>query len=722
MGKSKKVTIGYKYYMGIHAGLARGPVDEIVEIRVGDKKAWSGSITDNAEIAIDKPDLFGGEEKEGGIKGTLAVLMGGRTQPIHSGLAAMLGGLVPAFRGVATTFFDGLVCAMSPYPKAWAYRVRRGLTGWQEDAVWYPSKAIITMADGAIKAMNPAHILYQVYTDKLMGRGLPAGRLDDASWAAAADRLYQEGFGLCLKWARQDGVDAFAQVVLDHIGGAVYTDRNTGLITLSLIRDGYDPSALPTFGPDTGLLAIDDDEASSAMKGTNEVIVTFMDPVAKEERSVRAKNTAAIHSAGGAVSTVSKDFSGIPTASLALRVAHRELQAASGYLKRFKVRLDRRGGTIVPAGLFRISDPSRGLSNIVLRAGRVEYGTTTNGTITVTAVQDMFGLPTTVFEAPDPSGYIPPSTAPAPATLQRCMEVPYRELAQLVGSAESQAQDALAGFLFAMASAPTVMSQSFDLVTRVGSSGAYTKRDDGAWCPTAVLLDSMTRQATSAVLGSGVDLDDVQVGTAALIDDEIVRVDSINPSTGAITVARGCIDTVPAPHASGARVWFYDGFGGIDSTEYTSGLTVYAKLLTRTPSGALAESAASAMSVLFSGRAGKPYPPGAFKINGGWWPATVSGDITIAWAHRDRIIQADQLIGFTAGSIGPEPGVLYRLRIYGNGTLRRTVSDLSVSSFTYTAAMEAADGGPWATVRIILDSVRSGIYSAQVHDWTVSRI
>ncbi len=44
MGKSKKVTIGYKYYMGIHAGLARGPVDEIVEIRVGDKKHGQAAL------------------------------------------------------------------------------------------------------------------------------------------------------------------------------------------------------------------------------------------------------------------------------------------------------------------------------------------------------------------------------------------------------------------------------------------------------------------------------------------------------------------------------------------------------------------------------------------------------------------------------------------------------------------------------------------------------
>ena len=138
MGKKKKVTIGYRYFMGIHAGLSPGPLDEIVEIRVGDKTAWQGSITSNAEININQPDLFGGEEKEGGIVGTLAVLMGAPEQSIHARLATMLGGIVPAFRGVASTFFDGMVCAMSAYPKPWSYRVRRITSGWDGEC-WYPT-------------------------------------------------------------------------------------------------------------------------------------------------------------------------------------------------------------------------------------------------------------------------------------------------------------------------------------------------------------------------------------------------------------------------------------------------------------------------------------------------------------------------------------------------------------------------------------------------------
>ncbi|MDP8171623.1 phage tail protein [Pasteurella skyensis] len=78
---SKKVTVGYRYYWDIHSGLGRGPVDEIVEIRVDDKTAYStvpGEITQTKAIYINKPKLFGGDDTggEGGIVGRMEVLMG----------------------------------------------------------------------------------------------------------------------------------------------------------------------------------------------------------------------------------------------------------------------------------------------------------------------------------------------------------------------------------------------------------------------------------------------------------------------------------------------------------------------------------------------------------------------------------------------------------------------------------------------------------------------
>lgn len=720
MGKKSKVVIGFRYFFGVHMALGRGPIDEIVEIRGADKEIFKGSITGNTELRIDKPNLFGGDEKEGGIQGTLTVLMGARTQPVHARLAAMLGGAVSAFRGVSTVFYDGLICAMSPYPKPWSFRVRRILNGWQGGTAWYAEKAVVSLAGGAVKAMNPAHILYQLYTDRSFGRGLPAVKLDDAAWRAAADIFYAEGMGLCLKWSRQDQISKFAQTVLDHVGAAVFTSRATGSIVIRPIRDNYNIDDLPHFSPDTGLLGIDEDEIGGVTGSVNEVVVRYKDPTTGQERAVRAKNLGAIHAAGGAVRTTSLDMFGIPTAELAQRVAQRELRANSAP-RRLKLRLDRRGTRVEPGGVFTISDPRYGIARMVLRAGRCDYGTMAEGTVTINAVLDVFGLPATSFIAPEPAGYTPPSGVPVAATLRKAMEAPYRELVQQLGSAEAQGQDPSAGFVMVAAVSPMSMALGYELASRIGSAPFAITASNNAFCPSAVLAAALTPGGTAVSLVGASNLDGVRVGTAAIVGDEIVRVDAIDPLTGTCTLGRGCADTVPVSHAEGARIWFYDDYAAAPQQEFTQTVQVQTRVLTRTGSGLLNVDIAPTDTVTMQGRAAKPYPPGQVRFNGQAWPASITGELSVSWAHRDRVLQADQLVDAEASSIGTAVGITYRLRVYTGTTLRRTYSGLPGTSKTYTSADEAADGGPFSSLRIVLDCEKDGVYSHQAVEWTVTR-
>jgi hypothetical protein len=148
-------TVGYRYLFGIHMGIGRGPVDELCEIKVGDKRAWLGSVTSNASVPIDAYTLFGGEDKEGGVRGTLEVMMGGPTQTAGGGLTTMLGGQLPGYRRMFTVFFDGIVAMINPYPKPWKFRVRRALQGW-DGPVFRPDLAIVPMvAETDVDASQP---------------------------------------------------------------------------------------------------------------------------------------------------------------------------------------------------------------------------------------------------------------------------------------------------------------------------------------------------------------------------------------------------------------------------------------------------------------------------------------------------------------------------------------------------------------------------------------
>lgn len=209
----------------------------------------------------------------------------------------------------------------------------------------------------------------------------------------------------------------------------------------------------------------------------------------------------------------------------------------------------------------------------------------------------------------------------------------------------------------------------------------------------------------------------VEVGSAALINDEVVRIDAIDPGTGQCTIARGCADTVPQQHAAGSRIWFYGDNAANDDTVYTASTTLDAKLLTNTSEGQLDPSLAATDSIQLQGRQGLPYPPGQFQVGGQYYPTSVTGDVAVSWAHRDRLGQADQIIDTLFGSTGPEPGTTYSVRL-------RRADNLSVlasaTDITGTSTVLVTDYV--GQVIVELWSVRDGLESMQKHRHQFERV
>ena len=64
-----------------------------------------------------------------------------------------------------------------------------------------------------------------------MGINLPS--LDDTLFRAAADTLYDEGFGFVIPVDQTETIENFIQVVLDHIGGILYVTPDTAKFALN---------------------------------------------------------------------------------------------------------------------------------------------------------------------------------------------------------------------------------------------------------------------------------------------------------------------------------------------------------------------------------------------------------------------------------------------------------------------------------------------------------
>lgn len=741
MGKKGSVVIGFKYLMGLHMGISRGPVNELVSIKVGDRYAFSEnsttgveSVKGNQRISIDKPDLFGGEKKEGGLEGDLDVMFGDWNQGINTDLEAMLGGVVPAFRRMFTVFFNGVICAMNPYPKTWEFRVRRSTAGWS-GAVFYPEKAAIEMTPPAafegyegsdkIIAMNAAHIIWECATNTEWGRGHPVSIMNAPSFIDAANRLCAEKFGLCLRWVRSDDLDVFVQQVLDHVGGVLYQDRETGLITFDLIREPDEGDTIPEVGETSGLLLVRDADTSGPNSAINEMIVKYHDPMYNEDRSVRVQNVGS-QQAQQAVFSETKDYPGVPTAELANRVALRDLKALGLPLKRYEVHMDRRGWRIRPGSVFALNYPEKGINNMRVRVGNFKEGSMEDGNVVLTVVQDVFSFPDQTYVDVQPPAWVPPQTTAAAAMQHHLAEASWRDLVRRLSAADLANVDPNSGSIAARVRKPTAMSSGYELWVDTGAG--FAKGGDCNFTPAVTLSEDPGFYGTVFYYQDSTDLGAVSVGSAGYIENEIVRIDAIDTANKKITVSRGCVDTIPTRHAAyGTVMWLFDDFLGSDNIEYAISEVVATKYRTKAAGSILDMDAATGMSITIGARQNKPYPPANLQCNGALVLGSgvvFVGDMALTWAHRDRAGQADQLVSHTEASTGPEAGTTYTIRVYSDpfGAPIHTESGISGTSWTYTAAAMQTDSGVTGEqpLSFEVESVRGGIVSFQKYTFGVT--
>lgn len=747
--------------MSLFMGLCRGPVT-ILGIKVGGETVFEGSVDGHGSgvsivRSIDAPNVFGGDEKEGGIEGKFLFLPGGFTQDIDivdtqitgSGAtqtgAAITGplsnlapgclpsirqsitGPLPSFRGVSTVWFHGMVCALNPYPKTWEFQLYRTDLGWAGETPWYSDKVAIsvTTEDGdVVGAMNPAHMIYQLTTDTSFGGGLPTTLVDDAEWRKTADTLYAEGLGLCGLWARQEQADEFIQFLLPYIGAVYYQSRRTGLLRLRLIRDDYDPDFVPLLAYETGLLGIDSDETADGESVVSEVVVSYKDPVTNGARSVRAQNSAARLTLGGTVST-SLDRPWFPTKDLAFAYAQKELRVASAGLKRYTVRADRRWWKTEPGDVVRLFDRKRGIGPVIVRVGDVAESGGTDGRITLKVVEDIFGAPKASYLTAAAGSFVPPVTDPVAAERRVSYELGYRDLLRQLSAADFAALAAGDCYVGTAAAAPNAAALSYDLVTRVSAGPVWTAWGTSAFCAYAVLADDITALQTEVSVSAYGDLPDPAdaVGSAGMIGQEVVAITAYDPLTDTFTVARGCADTIPWPHVAGSTMWLIDDDVASDRQAYAEGESVETKLLTRTSRGLLLWDDAPVTTTPVVARRDRPYPMADMRVDGQsvYGPEVTSIEPHFTWVNRNKVVQDDQLVGHAAAGVVPPDGLEYVIAVFrdiDDAPLGVHVGLALEGEWTYTQALRDIDGAS-GRCRFVVSTQDDGVGSWQSYEFTV---
>lgn len=546
---------------------------------------------------------------------------------------------------------------------------------------------------------NPAHIIYECLTNTDWGMGSPEAAIDKPAFESAALTLYAEAFGLSLLWTRQATIQEFVQEILDHIQAVLFVDPATGLLTLKLIRDDYNPDDLPVIDPDNADLS----NFSRKLWGdiVNEIAVTWTNPENEQEETITVQDDASIATQGGVVSD-SRNYYGVRNADLAQRLAYRDLRSAGQPLASCEAEVDRTLWRLRPASVVKLTWPEYGLSEIVMRVTSIDYGRPGDMTIKLSLMEDVYGLDIGDYEPPPSSEWEDPSAPPAALETVEIFTLPLFFAADTTVSAfvdSPEYPEVLAGVLATDDGADTFSYelwgevplpngdlewQSLSTNNIIGRAELVAGLDAEA-TSTAVEYDGLIGQTAPSVGGFAIIGDEGETG------NEIAMIDAVDED-GTITLVRGVLDTVPRAWPADAPIWFVDGNTLFeDSLVRAAGETVEYKLLSRTSQGLLALESAPLESATLSERPWLPNRPANVKAHGEAWSsedalidARDRADpwVTVTWANRNRLTEDSQVLSWTDGDVTPEDGQTTTIEVRAaDGTLLDTHDGLSGTSF-----------------------------------------
>jgi hypothetical protein len=697
---SKKVIVGYKYYIGLDLGLGLGPGVVLSKIWFDKDEVWSGTAGPNeTSLSIDKPDLWGGEEKGGGFSGTLRFYGGQLAQPVNAYVAGKVDNGLPAYVGQTHIVIEHCYIGTQALLRPMSFELARFTNA-------------IGLSVGHEKIgddMNPAEMLYQIMTLDWGGLDVDPNDIDLPSFVAVGETLYTEGNGMSLIISSPNsGRDAIEEV-LRQIDGVMYQDPVSGKIILRLIREDYDLLTLPLLDK-TNVSAVRSFARTSWDDTVNQVRVTYTNRSNKYEKGTAIVQDLANINSQGRIRPANFSFPGVTVGDLAQQLAQREMAQMSVPLFRATLEVNREAADLRPGDAFLWSWDEYELAQVVMRVQKFSLGDLLDGRIVIECVQDEYALDQTIFAPPEGSSWVPHQDVAAdPVTSRLVKESPY-----LLASASGLAVAATQSVVLVAADLPAG-ADSYDVYTSTDAGATYQRSEEGVVPSDIATLNTAITGAAN--LATGVipsidvllaDASDLEAHTAAevaqgagmfLIDGELFAYEGIAVAGGTVTLSnvwRALLDTSPGAHAIGAKVYFLDG-GNVIEDLFPATATVKVKLATRTVDETMDYTTDVASSVTLYSRPTRPLPPAAIKFGAGTLnapPADGASPVTVTWANRNRLAATVRKIADTTNAYESGQQTVIRWRKNGGAWTTLTYAP-GVKTATIDTGSLAGDTVDW---------------------------
>lgn len=715
---SKRQTIGYKYYVGLDLAVALGPNFTFKRIWAGKYELWNGCLFDSGcenVIHIDRPELFGGQDKNGGWVGDIALYCGSFDQSQDSYLISKIDNNVPAYNGVAHMVlrkcYLGNSASIEPlYVEGSLFSNSLGLGKF----------AIMPNGLDA----NPIEVIYDLCVNEFANMNIDASKINTAQWIEAGMVLYAENNGMSIVVSNSNtGADIVKQI-FKQINGTIFENPSTGMFDLVLIRKNYVVADLPVIGPDQ-INSITNFTKKLWNETNNRVRVKFTDRSQdyKTDTIAQADDFANIRFQRR-INATEFSFPTIFNADLANEIAARELANLNVPLYQCELSMDRSEVGLLPGSVFVLNWPEYGIVSMVMRVRKFGLGTLANGKLTFGVVQDEFASDAVVVAPPGSSAGDPIDYSPQPV-VATVFELPY----WLKGVSGFDLTAGIGRLAF-LAKSPGPYSLGYNALDNSGTEVVELLNRE-PYTATAKLALPVARFAGFNDQGTVASITIKSVSDASLmttVPNDTAPGSDIRKGHGLFylngelmsfagaedngdgtwdlsNVRRGLIDTGWIGGAIDDVLYFLkDQVGFLEEDGGFDG-----KLQDVTGQGSYPLDMAATITVAPSGRADRPYPPDGVTIEG-VRELGVEHDagetVNVAWLERNRLTNPLDIKLEGDASEAPEAGTVYRLTVEDElGDTVYTSGDIAATDFDLFLTEEMAGNSlvlVWAKVGAVL--------------------
>lgn len=596
--KKKKITTGFKYYIGFDLGVCLGPNITLHKISMEKDTAWEGTISAQGEIVIDLPEFLGGKDSNGGIGGTIEFYPGNYTQDFSAYMDTQVGEESPSYVGVCHLVFRHFYIGKSAQLRQISFEVSN-----YTDSLEIGASARIGADD-----INPMEMLFNGMITGDGGMLVDPSLIDVDSFRACAETLFDEGNGSSVVVDGSTSFREFAVEILRQIDGIIYQDPTTSLVTARLIRNDFVFDDLPIFDDDD-IVEVSNISKSMWSETFNQVRLVYKSRVKDyEDTAAYAEDMANISFQGRPKST-GVNFPLVKSDTLANFLAFRELSKLASPIFSASLLINRRGSALKPGDALRMTFSKYKLFDIIMRVQRFSSGTILDNRVKVEVYQDEYSVTNPVYAGEVTPGLPSPSQNAAEITATSIFELPWffaneQEDVLLPYSTHNQPYIGdRTELVVAFARRPNASSTNYVInynyaVTEFAANelaefieGEFS--EFVSYVPTCVIVDIIYSD-DGFMTGSMVVVvqsfyrpvvtqssDDAKTGANLIfINNELMAYTTVLDNldgTWDITVMRGVLDTAAQEHAPGSRMFFLEDIGTLVEDDFSVGNFVKVK-------------------------------------------------------------------------------------------------------------------------------------------------